>query len=198
MRKELSDTHRVILANAAGRENLRVLPVPSTISDNLVAIDSAVTDLLGDGLLAEIPADLSDTIWCKRDDAANTTLRITELGLRAMGISQDDDVSQIGDHHGTPLPEVPPVTSKLQAIVALMQRPQGATLEELASATGWQKHSVRGAISGALKKKHSYIISSTLVDGRGRVYRIETFETPIAGGGRSAAAVNEYGHGSGS
>ena len=65
MRKELSDTHRVILANAAGRENLRVLPVPSTISDNLVAIDSAVTDLLGDGLLAEIPADLSDTIWCK-------------------------------------------------------------------------------------------------------------------------------------
>jgi hypothetical protein len=34
-----------------------------------------------------------------------------------------------------------------------MQRPEGATIEELTKATGWQKHSVRGAIAGAIKKR---------------------------------------------
>jgi hypothetical protein len=43
--------------------------------------------------------------------------------------------------------------SKLAKMLGLMQRPQGATVDELAKATGWQKHTVRGAISGAVKKK---------------------------------------------
>ncbi len=44
-------------------------------------------------------------------------------------------------------------------------------------ATGWQAHSVRGSISGALKKRMSLNVVSKTVDGRGRVYRVET-ETP--------------------
>jgi hypothetical protein len=40
------------------------------------------------------------------------------------------------------------------------------------SATGWQAHSVRGAISGALKKKLGLEVTSEKIDGRGRVYRI--------------------------
>lgn len=43
--------------------------------------------------------------------------------------------------------------TKLAKILELMTRPQGATVDELASATGWQKHTVRGAIAGAIKKK---------------------------------------------
>jgi hypothetical protein len=43
--------------------------------------------------------------------------------------------------------------SKLAKTLELMQRPDGATIEELAKATGWQKHSVRGAIAGAIKKR---------------------------------------------
>jgi hypothetical protein len=39
-------------------------------------------------------------------------------------------------------------------------------------ATGWQAHSVRGAISGALKKKLKLKVASEVVEGRGRVYRI--------------------------
>lgn len=40
-------------------------------------------------------------------------------------------------------------------------------------ATGWRAHSVRGAMSGALKKKLGLTIVSEVVEGRGRVYRIQ-------------------------
>lgn len=61
-------------------------------------------------------------------------------------------------------------TSKLGTLVALLRQPEGVTVEELATATGWQKHSVRGALAGTLKKK-GHTISSEVVDGVRR-YRI--------------------------
>ena len=62
-------------------------------------------------------------------------------------------------------------TGKLGAVVALMRRAEGATVQQMSEATGWQAHSVRGAMSGALKKKHGLIITSEKGDA-GRVYRI--------------------------
>ena len=50
----------------------------------------------------------------------------------------------------------------------------GATIDEIVEATGWQPHTVRGAMSGALKKKLGLTIASEKVEGLGRVYRIET------------------------
>src|SRR6516164_6815541 len=43
--------------------------------------------------------------------------------------------------------------SKQAAVIGMLQRPAGATVEEVASATGWQRHTVRGLFSGTLKKK---------------------------------------------
>lgn len=63
-----------------------------------------------------------------------------------------------------------PGTSKLATLVMLLRQPAGATIEELAAATDWQKHSVRGALAGTLKKK-GHVISSEVVDGVRR-YRI--------------------------
>jgi Protein of unknown function (DUF3489) len=49
--------------------------------------------------------------------------------------------------------------SKLDLMVSLLMRPEGASLAELATATGWQTHSVRGALAGSLKKKGHRIVS---------------------------------------
>ena len=61
---------------------------------------------------------------------------------------------------------------KLGLILARIERKTGAAIDELVDVTGWQAHSVRGAISGALRKKLGLAILSEKVDGRGRVYRI--------------------------
>ncbi len=57
-------------------------------------------------------------------------------------------------------------------MIDLLKRKKGATIEEIAEATGWQAHSVRGAISGALKNKLGLAVTSERVEDRGRVYRI--------------------------
>jgi hypothetical protein len=62
--------------------------------------------------------------------------------------------------------------TKQALLVDLLRRKGGATIAEVVKATGWQPHSVRGAISGNLKKKLGLAVVSDKVDGRGRVYRI--------------------------
>lgn len=61
--------------------------------------------------------------------------------------------------------------SKLAALISMMQAPNGATIEALVTATGWQSHSVRGAIAGTIKKKLKLAVSSEKIDGV-RTYRI--------------------------
>src|ERR1700749_3558312 len=61
--------------------------------------------------------------------------------------------------------------SKQDAVVAMLQRPEGATVDEVASAMGWQRHTVRGLFSGTLKKKLGLTLASAQEE-RGRVYRI--------------------------
>ena len=62
--------------------------------------------------------------------------------------------------------------TKQATLIDLLRRPGGATLADLVKATGWQPHSVRGAISGTLKKKLGLKVTSETTDRRGRVYRI--------------------------
>src|ERR1700730_3926980 len=61
--------------------------------------------------------------------------------------------------------------SKQDAVIAMLRRAEGATGDEVASATGWQRHTVRGVFSGTLKKKLGLTLASAKEE-RGRVYRI--------------------------
>jgi hypothetical protein len=61
--------------------------------------------------------------------------------------------------------------SKQDEVIAMLRRPEGATVHEVVSATGWQRHTVRGVFSGTLKKKLGLTLASAKEE-RGRVYRI--------------------------
>ena len=62
--------------------------------------------------------------------------------------------------------------TKQEQLIAMLKREEGATVEEVVKAFGWQPHTVRGAISGALKKKLGLKVDSEKVEDRGRIYRI--------------------------
>jgi hypothetical protein len=61
--------------------------------------------------------------------------------------------------------------SKQDVVIAMLRLPEGATVDEVASVTGWQRHTVRGFFSGTLKKKLGLTLD-VAQEERGRVYRI--------------------------
>ena len=90
-----------------------------------------------------------------------TQFVITRSGLEAIGESSATPIKQ---RDGT----------KQATMIDLLNRPEGASLAELVQATGWQQHTVRGAMAGALKKKLGLNIVSEKTDGQERKYRITT------------------------
>ena len=71
-----------------------------------------------------------------------------------------------------PTINIEPRQTKQQMLIDLLKRPEGATIDEIVAATEWQKHTARGALSGALKKRLGLTIHAEPEPGRGRVYRI--------------------------
>jgi hypothetical protein len=67
---------------------------------------------------------------------------------------------------------VPREFSKKAIVIEMMRRKEGATLAEIAKATDWQNHSIRGFISGGLTKKMGLKVESTKNDAGERTYRI--------------------------
>jgi DNA-binding MarR family transcriptional regulator len=70
-------------------------------------------------------------------------------------------------------------TTKQEQVIALLRQRSGATIDDLVEATNWQRHTVRGMIAGALKKKLGLHVISEKAE-RGRVYRITDTATKTA------------------
>lgn len=107
-------------------------------------------------------------------------LTITSAGREAIGrpvepplsaASEPDESEPAAPAAAPASPTLDPPRGKLGALVALLRQADGTTLEAMMTATGWQAHSVRGALSGALKKKLGLTILSDKADGV-RTYRI--------------------------
>lgn len=110
---------------------------------------------------------------------------INEQGLDAQGILQAADIEAvtptgealsgigISSNAKPPKPKRKPRDSKQAKVIEMLKRDEGATLSQIIEATGWQPHTVRGAISGALKKKLGLTIVSRKLDSGERLYRIE-------------------------
>jgi len=119
-------------------------------------------------------------------------LVVSPAGLDAIGVEPEDKAPAAGKR-GKARPDAPMAQRKRKAggrktpatpkpvrpdtkqalLIDLLKRKRGATIDEIVKATGWQPHSVRGAISGTIKKKLGLTVISEPAEKRGRVYRID-------------------------
>ena len=141
----LSDTARVVLATAAQRDDLSVLPFPETVKAKGGAAQKVLAGLQNRGLIRLVQTDPQRLV-------------ITSEGMVAIGVEPEDEAPAEPDT--APKPAVRPGT-KQALLIDLLKRPEGATVAQIATATGWQHHTIRGAISGALKKKLGLTIEAT-------------------------------------
>jgi hypothetical protein len=188
----LTDNQRCVLRAASCSANLNVWPLPRKLNLNAGSAAIMVRGLLKKGLVEERPARGNDAVWRENEeDGQRVTLLITKAGLAAVGMlpetneSQNPSVSDpaqkaevaaerrptaAASENQRPMPRA---GSKLAALVGLLNRGEGMTIEEAAAALGWARHTVRGVMSGALVKRFGLVIVSEKIEGRGRVYRIK-------------------------
>jgi hypothetical protein len=193
----LTDTQAVILSLACQRPRRLVLPLPARLRGG--AVVKVIQSLTAKQLIEEVAAQPGEPVWRETGDGHSTTLTATDAGLMAIGIEPDGadapdesaapDTATKGataDAHpgddalarGTAGNGAEPKERKVRAgtkqamLIEILRAPEGATIEEIVVATGWQPHTVRGAMAGALKKKLGLEVTSEKVEGRGRVYSL--------------------------
>lgn len=198
---KLTDADRVILSAAGARESGLALPLPKSLKIATDDLETNLRSLLKKGLLSERPSLPGERAWMIGEDGIKLSLVISPAGLASIGMSTADnaepDAASTGtmparskvaagkrDASGpsgkaTPAAESsePKRTTKLDTLIGALRQRRGATIAELMEVTGWQAHSVRGSLSGALKKRMSLNVVSMSLDSRGRVYRIEAEAT---------------------
>jgi hypothetical protein len=188
----LTDHQRCALQAASRSANLNVWPLPQRLGLSRGSATIVVKGLLKKGFIEERAALGHDAVWREAKDGRPMALIITKAGLAAVGMfptvagdrKQAADESAPMAHDGAERGptvavsenqqrRIPRVGSKLAMLVELLERKEGATVEEMAAALKWQQHTIRGVMSGALAKKFGFRIVSEVTEGRGRVYRIE-------------------------
>ena len=177
MMTKLTETQTIVLSAGAKRPDNIAMPLPKGLAG--AAAKMAVAKMIEHGWLQEVDANLrrGEPLWRETGDGHGTTLVVTDAGLLAIGI--DPIVTQriVADHKRageTTLTNQPiqRAGTKQAMLIALLQAPDGATMDTIMAATGWQAHTVRGAMSGALGKKLGLIVTSAKEGDGARVYRI--------------------------
>lgn len=146
--KPLGDLADIILTVAARSGHGFVHPLPMAAGKDKLAIGRAIASLKRRQLVAEAPVTDQRHCWRGKGDAM-IGLAVTEAGRELV-------------------PDALPQT-KTGTIVSLMERKEGATLDDMTGATGWLPHTTRAALTGLRKRGHA--IASTRVDGV-RTYRV--------------------------
>ena len=151
---KLSPAQNLLLRTAARRADGFVIP----------------PDTLRGGARAKVLTALLQRGWIEPTDGCHA---LTDAGYAAIGLQRPDVQPDVAIDDLQLLEGIPvrPGT-KLAALVMALRRPQGATNLQLMLVTGWQSHTVRGAISGMLRKKLGLNVVLAHNDSGERVYRV--------------------------
>jgi hypothetical protein len=191
---KLSDTQFAILSEASQRKDRRLIP-PKTLK--AAATQKVAAKLLTAGLVREIKAKPGMEAWRRDEETGQAySLKLTDAGLKAITADERDlqsipntDVSPAGNEV-LPKAKIAPniaatrsaaaLTSlaprqgtKIARVVELLQRAQGANLDELTSATGWLPHTARAALTG-LRHRGYEVRLERGENGRASSYRALT------------------------
>jgi len=157
MKKEtLTDTQAKILkmANDQGRFTTQDLPVKGAASQKV--IDS----LLRKSLIRVTEAKDAQEVFA-----------LTFQGRKAIGIEEPEEIQTT-----PPKPKARP-GSKLDQVIKMLSRPEGATITQIMKQNGWLRHTVHGTLAGALKKRLGLSIASEKRANKEHIYRIIPQET---------------------
>ena len=175
---KLSDTQAVVLAAAAARADLSVLPAPETLKLKGAALERTLNALLNRGLIAEAADDGTGKSRSGSDgpdgDAADRDAghhRRPASRPSALGSAQaGDGTPDAAPEQRTPSePQRARPGGKLGVLLDAVSRPQGATLEDLTAASGWLPHTTRAAITRLRQRGFDVLLATR---GTRRAYRL--------------------------
>ncbi len=139
---KLTDTQRLILNHAAARKSGAVLPLPDVLKIKGGALKATLATLTKRGLIEE------------RRIRKKPSFHITANGRAAIRRQEPKGTAR---SRKSPLAsreksDIDRPKTKRDRIMALLERPEGASIDDLTVATGWQAHSVRAALTGLRKR----------------------------------------------
>lgn len=167
-----------LLRRAAERED-RFVSRPDGLSERAAKALSA--KLIVAGCVEPVAVSDEQPVWSQTPDD-RTGLRITVAGLGQIGLIEDEPAttrvphpSETDDANGPA--SRPQRITKQSRVVALLQRPDGANLNEIMDATGWLPHSTRAALTGLRKKGHC-LVGTGRPTGRPAIGSLSTQRQP--------------------
>ena len=164
---QLSNAQTEILSAACARDDGAVFPVTANLKGG--AVGNVCKSLLKHGLIEEVEATDLNTVWRHDEKRGPITLRATPEARDRLALRDEPDAAPSGN---TSTPFQHRAGTKQAKLIEMLRAENGATVAEITEATGWQAHTIRGAISGTLKKKLGLEVTSEKIDGRGRVYKL--------------------------
>jgi len=200
MSTKLTDTQLLMLGAAAQREDRYVVAPPSLKG---AAAQKFAVRLVAAGLAKEVKAKPGAHIW-RCDDVTRQAyaLKLTPAGLKTIRVEQTEVLETAMETSTTPACEGPGKTkvhdgdagsvalpgaiaapregSKLAEVIGLLQREDGATIDQLADAMGWLPHTTRAALTG-LRKRGFEIDRRRRKDQRAGAYVIVDSQTATKG-----------------
>jgi hypothetical protein len=188
---KLSDTQLAILSAASQRED-RCLIAPHMLKGG--PAQKVAAKLLTAGLVREIKAKAGMEAWRRDEETGQAySLKLTTVGLKAIAVDARDSQSMpsrslapnandgaskarttanmaAASATVAPIATSPRQGTKIARVIELLQRDQGAKLDELVASTGWLPHTARAALTGLRHRGYDVRLERGET-GRTSVYR---------------------------